>query len=128
MVKPCRPAARSPFSAPKASVISASSPSCDPCNEPAAGRESRAICRPSLSLAEAFPCLILDARYERVREAGVIASQAVLIAIGIDWDGRRQSLPRRRCSVPEDWRDGARLWQAVCWLREQLMSADGEKK
>jgi hypothetical protein len=36
--------------------------------------------------------LILDARYERVREAGVIASQAVLIAIGIDWDGRRQIL------------------------------------
>ena len=36
--------------------------------------------------------LILDARYERVREAGVIVSQAVLIAIGIDWDGRRQVL------------------------------------
>jgi putative transposase len=46
-------------------------------------------CRP---LGEAFPYLILDARYERVREAGVIASQAVLIAIGIDWDGRRQVL------------------------------------
>jgi transposase-like protein len=45
-------------------------------------------------LAKAFPYLILDARYERVREAGVIASWAVLIAIGIDWDGRRQSLPR----------------------------------
>jgi len=44
------------------------------------------------SLAEAFPYLILDARYERVREAGVISSQAVLIAIGIDWDGRRQVL------------------------------------
>src|SRR5207247_10560973 len=43
-------------------------------------------------LAEPFPYLILDARYERVREAGVIASQAVLIAIGIDWDGRRQVL------------------------------------
>jgi putative transposase len=41
---------------------------------------------------EAFPYLILDARYERVREDGVIASQAVLIAIGIDWDGRRQVL------------------------------------
>jgi transposase-like protein len=27
-----------------------------------------------------------------VREAGVIASQAVLIAIGVDWDGRRQVL------------------------------------
>src|SRR4051812_23519807 len=32
-------------------------------------------------LAEAFPYVILDARYERVREAGVITSQAVLIAI-----------------------------------------------
>ena len=46
----------------------------------------------SRPLAEAFPYLILDARYERVREAGVIVSQAVLIAIGIDWDGRRQVL------------------------------------
>jgi putative transposase len=43
-------------------------------------------------LGEAFPYLILDARYEKVREAGVIAGQAVLIAIGIDWDGRRQVL------------------------------------
>jgi putative transposase len=43
-------------------------------------------------LSEAFPYLILDARYERVREAGVIASHAVMIAIGIDWDGRRQIL------------------------------------
>ena len=43
-------------------------------------------------LAEPFPYLILDARYERVREAGVISSHAVLIAIGIDWDGRRQVL------------------------------------
>ena len=31
-------------------------------------------------LAEAFPYLILDARSERVREAGVIVSQTVLIA------------------------------------------------
>jgi len=31
-------------------------------------------------------------RYERVREAGVILNQAVLIAIGVDWDGRRQVL------------------------------------
>lgn len=43
-------------------------------------------------LGEAFPYLILDARYERVREAGVIASQAVLVAIGVDWEGRRQVL------------------------------------
>jgi putative transposase len=43
-------------------------------------------------LAEPYPYLILDARYERVREAGVIASQAVLVAIGVDWEGRRQVL------------------------------------
>jgi putative transposase len=43
-------------------------------------------------LAEPFPYLILDARYEKVREGGVVMSQAVLIAIGIDWDGRRQIL------------------------------------
>ncbi len=43
-------------------------------------------------LAEPFPYIILDARYEKVREGGVVASQAVLIAIGIDWDGRRQIL------------------------------------
>jgi putative transposase len=43
-------------------------------------------------LGEAYPYLILDARYERAREAGVIASQAVLVAIGVDWEGRRQVL------------------------------------
>jgi putative transposase len=43
-------------------------------------------------LVEPYPYLILDARYERVREAGVIQSQAVLIAIGVDWEGRRQVL------------------------------------
>jgi transposase-like protein len=43
-------------------------------------------------LLETFPYLILDARYEKVREAGIVMSQAVLIAVGIDWDGRRQIL------------------------------------
>jgi putative transposase len=43
-------------------------------------------------LDDACPYLILDARYERVREAGVIRSQAVLLAIGIGWDGRRSIL------------------------------------
>jgi putative transposase len=43
-------------------------------------------------LKEAYPYLILDARYERVREAGIIMSQAVLVAIGVDWEGRRQVL------------------------------------
>lgn len=43
-------------------------------------------------LHEPFPYLILDARYEKVREAGVVMSQAVLVAVGIGWDGRRQIL------------------------------------
>ena len=43
-------------------------------------------------LAEPYPYLILDARYEKVREGGIVVSQAVLIAVGIDWDGRRQIL------------------------------------
>jgi transposase-like protein len=43
-------------------------------------------------LEEAFPYLILDARYERVREGGIVRSQAVHIAIGVDWEGRRQIL------------------------------------
>jgi putative transposase len=41
------------------------------------------------SLDEAYPYLILDARYERVREGGVVGRRAVLIAIGINHDGRR---------------------------------------
>lgn len=43
-------------------------------------------------LDESYPYLILDARYEKVREAGVITHQAVLIAIGINWEGQRQVL------------------------------------
>ena len=43
-------------------------------------------------LTEEYAYLILDARYERVREAGVIRSRAVLVALGVDWEGRRQVL------------------------------------
>ena len=43
-------------------------------------------------LDEDYPYLILDARYEKVREDGAVRSQAVLIAIGIDWEGRRNVL------------------------------------
>jgi putative transposase len=43
-------------------------------------------------LTEPFPYLILDARYEKVREAGVIVPQAVLIAVAVDGEGRRQAL------------------------------------
>ncbi len=40
-------------------------------------------------LDEEYPYLILDARYERVRENGTIQKRAVLVAIGINWEGRR---------------------------------------
>jgi putative transposase len=40
-------------------------------------------------LEEPYPYLICDARYERVREGGVIRSQAILIAIGINHEGFR---------------------------------------
>lgn len=43
-------------------------------------------------LEEEYPYLILDARYEKVRESGVIRSQAVLKAVGINWEGRRSIL------------------------------------
>jgi transposase-like protein len=40
-------------------------------------------------LEEEYPYLVLDARYEKVREDGVIRSQAVQVAIGINREGRR---------------------------------------
>jgi transposase-like protein len=39
-----------------------------------------------------YPYLIIDARYEKLRENGVIRSRAVLVAIGKDWEGQRQVL------------------------------------
>jgi hypothetical protein len=43
-------------------------------------------------LTDDYPYVILDARYEKVREDGVIQSQAVLIAIGINWEGKCEVL------------------------------------
>ena len=43
-------------------------------------------------LEEAYPYLVLDARYERIREGGVVHRRAVLVAIGINWEGRRNIL------------------------------------
>jgi putative transposase len=40
-------------------------------------------------LDEPYPYLVLDARYEKVREDAVIRSQAVQVAIGINREGRR---------------------------------------
>jgi putative transposase len=64
-------------------------------------------------LESEYPYLIMDARYEKLREHGVIRSRAVLVAIGIDWEGRRQVLgvemanryPRRQSQLCKGRRD-----------------------
>lgn len=72
----------------------------------------RFACR---ALEEPYPYLILDARYEKVRIDGVIRSQAVLIAIGINWEGRRQVL-----AVELANRESASSWKEfVRRLRER---------
>jgi transposase-like protein len=58
-------------------------------------------------LEEAYPSLILDARYQKVREDGAIRSRAVLVAIGMKGEGRRSVLAvelAQRAS-PASWRD-----------------------
>jgi putative transposase len=57
-------------------------------------------------LTEALPYVVVDARYERVREGGVIVSRAILIALGIDWEGRRQVL-----AVEYANRESQRSWR-----------------
>lgn len=60
-------------------------------------------------LEDAYPYLILDARYEKVRENGVIHSQAVMIAIGVDWEGRRNVL-----AVDLANRESQSSWKDFC--------------
>jgi putative transposase len=66
-------------------------------------------------LEEEYPYLVLDARYEKVRENGTVSSQAVLIAIGIDWEGRRNVL-----AVEMANRESASGWKGLLMgLRER---------
>lgn len=44
------------------------------------------------ALDQPYPYVIFDARYEKIREGGIVASQAVLVALGINWDGRKEVL------------------------------------
>ena len=43
-------------------------------------------------LEDEYPYLILDARYEKVREDNVAGTRAVQIALGVGWDGRCEVL------------------------------------
>jgi transposase-like protein len=68
-------------------------------------------------LEEPYPYLILDARYEKVREDGAVGSQAVLIAIGINWEGRRNILAVELAS-----RESLSSWkELLASLRQRLL-------
>ena len=43
-------------------------------------------------LTKAYPYLVIDARYERIRRSGQVVSQGVLVAVGISADGYREVL------------------------------------
>ncbi len=57
-------------------------------------------------LDEEYPYLIVDARYEKVREDGVIRGRAVLVALGINGEGRHRVL-----AVELAQRESATSWQ-----------------
>jgi len=74
-----------------------------------------------------MPYLILDARYERVRQGGVVRKAAVLIAIGIGTDGKRQILGVS-VSLSEHevhWRDFMRSLIARGLSGVRLIVSDG---
>lgn len=58
-------------------------------------------------LTEQYPYLFLDARYEKVRTDGVVSSQALLVAIGIDTTGHRSLL-----AVEAAERESTETWTA----------------
>lgn len=74
------------------------------CNEKLDGELEEFAQRP---LEEEYPYLVLDARYEKVRDQGVIRSQAVLVAIGVNWDGRRCMLAAEMANreSQSSWKD-----------------------
>lgn len=69
-------------------------------------------------LEEPYPYVILDARYEKVREDGAVRSQAVLVAIGINWDGRRNIL-----AIEMAQRESASSWkELLIGLRQRSLN------
>ena len=62
----------------------------------------------SRPLTEAYPYLVVDARYEKVRRGGAVVSQGVLVAIGISAAGCREVLG---CWVAESESEAS--WGAV---------------
>jgi len=62
---------------------------------------------PKRRLSESYPYLIIDARYESIRKAGRIISQAVFIIVGINQTGKREILAVEagNSESEEHWRE-----------------------
>lgn len=60
------------------------------------------------TLEKCYPYLVLDARYENVRESGIVRKKAVMIVLGIDEGGYREIL-----SVDIGYSEGERNWVEV---------------
>ena len=72
------------------------------------------------------PYLILDARYEKVRHGGAVVSCAVLVAIGIDAEGRRPVLgvSVSLSEAEAHWRDSLASLQARGLHGVRLVTSD----
>lgn len=81
------------------------------------GLDKALACFASRYLDEPSPYLILDARYEKVRENGLIRSMAVQIAIGINNDGLRQVL-----AVETAHRESQSGWKEFLRLKKRGLS------
>ena len=87
-------------------------------------------------LEEPYPYLVLDARYEKVREDGAVRSQAVLVAIGINWEGKCSVLAVELASRESlsSWRDlltglrGRSLHGRVCGQRRPCGSSKSDSR
>src|SRR5438094_2632077 len=60
-----------------------------------------------------------DARAPERRSGCIFRS--LLVFVLEKFIGSNNLLSRRKCLVPEDWRDSGRLWQAVGLLKERLL-------
>lgn len=58
---------------------------------------------------KALPCLWIDATYVNVRQAGRIGSVAIIVAVGVKSDGRREVL-----GIDIGPRDVEIFWTASC--------------
>jgi len=79
------------------------------------------------ALTEASPYLVVDARYDRCGKAGCFVSRAILIAQGIDWEGRCHLLAVEYANreSQSSWREFLLQLKARGLHDAQLVVSDG---